>query len=219
MKSKLINRNVKKNLANDAYEELWRRIFNNEIKPGELINESALAEDLGISRTPVREALRMLTSEDIIETKDGIGTYVKMLSYKNIKDIFEVRKVLEVLAVKTSLYHIEESDIIELENELMDIGRKYNMSILKREEFTAIDTRVHQLIFNKSENEYAKSIFEGMNLKIRQYQYVSYQSLNNNEESISQHLEILRLLRNKDLDNLIIALENHIDWSLKYLLM
>ncbi|AKL94591.1 transcriptional regulator GntR family [Clostridium aceticum] len=213
------NKNKRKNLAQDAYEKIRDRIYHNEIEPGELINEISIAQELGISRTPVREALRMLASEDILEVKDGVGTYVKMLSFKNIKDIYEVRKALEVIAIKTAIYRITESEIAELEKNFMELERKYNIGALTKEEFASIDMKLHQLIFTKCENNYAKGIFEEMSLKIKQYQYISYESLNDSKESISQHLEMIRLLKNRNLKELIPFIENHIDWSLKSLMM
>ncbi|SDJ92217.1 GntR family transcriptional regulator [Natronincola ferrireducens] len=214
-----ISKTKKKNLAQIAYEEIRDRIYHNKIQPGELINESSIAEELSISRTPVREALRMLASEDIIEVKDGVGTYVKLLSIKNIKDIFEVRKALEVIAIKTAIYKITELEITELENDFMLLKRKYDMGTLTKEEFANVDMKFHQLIFAKCENNYAKGIFEEMSLKIKQYQYISYESLNNSEESIAQHLQMINFIKDRNLKELITFLENHINWSLKLLLM
>lgn len=217
MKIKQQGKNETKYLTHKAYYYIRNEIYNNEIKAGELINESNIAKELGISRTPVREAIRMLLSEDILEVRDGVGTYVKILSFKDIKDIFEVRKALEVIAVKTAIYNIPESNIIELENKLEEAMEKFKSGNLKKEEFSDIDMKVHQLIVNNCNNEYVKRIFDGIHLKIKIYQFISYDNLNNSKESISQHLEILRLLKAKELDNLITFLENHIDWSLKCL--
>ncbi|MGN9164359.1 GntR family transcriptional regulator [Tissierellaceae bacterium HCP3S3_D8] len=210
--------NERKSLVEEAYYYIWDQICNNNIKPGEPITEISIAKELGISRTPVREAIRMLVSEDILETIDGIGTYVKVLSFKDIKDIFEVRKALEVVAVKTAINIIPESKIDELEDKLKDAMEKFNRGDLKKEEFGDIDMKVHQLIFDYCSNEYVKAIFRGMSLKIKQYQFISYENMNNSKESISQHLEILKLLRSRELERLIIFLEEHIDWALKGLL-
>lgn len=218
MENKKINRTQRKNLAQYAYKEIRNRIYYNKIKPGDLIKEINLADELGISRTPVREAIKMLASEDLIEVREGVGTFVKMLSFKDIRDIFEVRKALEVIAVKTAVKRITEDDLKQLEENFNNLSIKLEEGKLTKEDFTEVDMNVHELIFYRCDNNYAKGIFEEIKLKIKQYQYLSYESLNNSSESISQHLEILSLLRNKELDKLILTLNNHIDWSLKCLL-
>jgi len=213
-----IRNSPKKNLAQYAYEEIKKKIYYNRIKPGELIKENELASELGISRTPIREALKMLESDDIVEVRKGIGTFVKMLSFKDIKDIFEVRKALEIIAIKTAINNITKDDIDELDSELRNISFKLENGTLTKEEFNEIDMKFHELIFRRCDNNFAKEVFEHIKLKIKQYQFLSYESLNNSSESISQHLELLEYLRKKDLETLISALSKHIDWSLKCLL-
>lgn len=212
------SKNENGNLAQKAYNIIRSRIYDNDIKPGEVISEKLIAEELGISRTPVREAIRMLASEDIVESRDGIGTIVKMFSFKEIKDIFEVRKALEAIAVKTSINNIQESEIVELLNKYSDINTRFQAGNIAEKEFTEIDMRVHNLIVSKCDNEYVKNLFYSISLKIKLYQYVSYLNFESNAESILQHIQILLLLKNKELDKLIIALNEHIDWSLNWYL-
>jgi DNA-binding GntR family transcriptional regulator len=223
-RGKMLNENVstkkttRKNLAQFAYKEIRNRIYYNQIKPGDLIKEVDLSENLGISRTPVREAIKMLASEDLVEVREGVGTFVKMLSFKDIKDIYEVRKALEVIAVRTALNRITESDLEKLEENFKSISRKLDNGDLTKEDFNEVDMNVHELIFDRCDNNYAKGIFEEIKLKIKQYQYLSYESLNDTSESISQHLEIISLLKDKEIDKLVVTLNDHIDWSLKCLL-
>lgn len=214
-KRKIIER---KSLAHDAYNEIRERIYSNEIKPGDLIKESNIAEELGISRTPVREAIKMLVSEDILEVRDGVGTFVKVLSFKDIKDIYEVRKLLEVLAAKSSIYRIPIEIINGLEDHFKAYMKECEKGNLNGDRFSDIDLEVHKLIVDYCDNEYAKNIYTGMKLKIKQSQHISYENLNNTMESITQHLEILRLIKEKDLVKLIKFIEEHIDWSLRCLL-
>jgi len=213
-----LKKSPKKNLAQYAYEEIKKRIYHNKIKPGELIKENELAAELGISRTPIREALKMLESDEIVEVRKGVGTFVKMLSFKDIRDIFEVRKSLEIIAVKTAINNISKDDIDKLDTELRNISLKLEEGTLTKEEFTETDMKFHELIFKRCENNFAREIFEHIKLKIKQYQFLSYESLNNSNESILQHLELLTYLRKKDIDTLISALTNHLDWSLKCLI-
>lgn len=209
---------VKMNLAQNAYEGLRSKILDNIIKPGELISETAIAEELGISRTPVREAIRMLESEGIVETKNGIGTIVKIISFREMRDIFEVRKCLETIAIKTSINNISESEIEELLDEYLDIKERFKKGVVVEKEFTEIDMKVHNLIIGRCENEYVKTLFESINLMVKLYQFVLYFNMESSRESIMQHINILNLMKDKDIDGLSRALSDHLDWSLKWYL-
>ena len=113
---KIIQSNRRYNLAQLAYREIKDLILQNKLKSGDLLSESLIAKELGMSRTPVREALRVLSQEDLIEVLNGIGVYVKDISINDMVDIFEVRKALEVIAIKSAIYEITEEEIIELED-------------------------------------------------------------------------------------------------------
>ena len=101
----------KVNLSEKAYDEIKDAICKGKVMPGDILSESQLASQLGMSRTPVREALRMLATENFVEVKNGIGAYVKPLSSKDMEDLYEVRCLLEVQAIKTSIYRITNDEI------------------------------------------------------------------------------------------------------------
>lgn len=205
-------------LASKAYDIIRKKIFDNDVKPGDLISESLIAEEIGISRTPVREAIKMLANEGILETRDGIGTIVKMLSIKEIRDVFEVRKALEIIAAKSSVNIIPEYEIIELLEKYSDINSRFNAGESIEKEFADIDLQVHNLIIYNCDNDYVKSLFDSIILKIKLYQYVQYVNFESNAESIMQHIEILIHLKNRDIDQLLVVLNDHMDWSLKWYL-
>lgn len=205
----------KKNLSQIAYLELKKDIYKNKIKPGDCLSENLIAEELNMSRTPVREALRILESEDLIEIKDGIGIYVKTISFKDIKDIFEVRRALETLALKTSINRVTDEEIINLEKKFTNLLIQYENGIdVVMDRFVAIDWELDELIVKKSNNDYIISIMGDIKAKIIRYQYMSYEALNDVQESTAQHLKILSLMKEKNLEELIKVNDMHIEWSL-----
>ncbi len=206
----------KKNLSQKAYIELKKDIYKNKIKPGDCLSENLIATELNMSRTPVREALRMLEREDLVEIKDGIGIYVKTISFKDIEDIFEVRKVLETLAIKTSLNRITDEEISQLEKKFIDLMLDYDDGInIPMDRFIAVDWELDELIVKKCNNNYIITIINEINSKIIRYQYMSFEALNDVKESTIQHLKILSLMKKRDLEELISANEKHIEWSLE----
>ena len=105
----------KETLSERAYQQIKAALCKGEIAAGDILSESRLAAELGISRTPIREALRILASEGWVEIRRGIGAYVKSPSSKDIEDLYEVRCLLETLAIKTSVFNISNGEIDSLE--------------------------------------------------------------------------------------------------------
>lgn len=204
----------KSSLSQKAYIELKHDIYNNLIRPGDCLSENLIASELNMSRTPVREALRMLENEGLVEIKDGIGVYVKSISLTDIEDIFEVRKVLETLAFKTSIYRITDEEICDLEMKFKKLLEEFNNGVnVPMSSFVSVDWQLDELIVNKCQNNYIISIMNDIKAKIIRYQYMSHEALNDVEESTAQHLNILSLIRSRNLKELIEANEKHIDWA------
>jgi len=203
----------KKNLTEIAYDTLKQQILENYIRPGTMLSEKSVAQDLNMSRTPVREALKMLKSEDFLDIKDGVGTYVKTISRKDIEDAYEVRKSLEILAAKTSIYNISETEVDELENRFLEIKEKYQQGFsLSVEEYAETDWMLHDLIVKKSDNKYVERVTGEISAILRRYQFMSVKSFSNAENSINEHLEIVSCIRSKDLQGLADILSRHIEF-------
>src|SRR4030043_728654 len=83
-----------------VYENLKKRIINHSLKSGEPLNESVLTKELGISKTPIREALQQLEKEGFVENIPGKGSFVSRISVQDIREIFEIREILECEAIK-----------------------------------------------------------------------------------------------------------------------
>lgn len=204
----------KKNLSEVAYQQIKDALCSGKIRPGEILSESQLAESLGMSRTPVREAIRALASEDWLEIHNGIGAYVKPLSSKDIEDLYEIRTLLEIQAAKTAIRHITNEDIDSLEQRfheaLADYKQNRNIDLRR---FSDLDWEMHQLLVDRCQNNYIKNIMQTNSSNIRRYQSTSAEVLNDIEESILQHLDLLVLIRSRDLDSLLPALQRHLEWS------
>mgnify|MGYP001091225812 CR=1 FL=1 len=93
------------NLSDKVYDILLKRIIIRKIKPGEKLIEDDLAENLGISHTPIREALNRLYRDDLVELIPQSGGYIRKLTAREVQEVYEVREVLESLAVR--LYPVQ----------------------------------------------------------------------------------------------------------------
>lgn len=201
-------------LAERAYDKIKEALCSGTIRPGEILSESQLAEEMGMSRTPVREALRALASEDWLEIKNGVGAYVKPLSAKDMEDLYEIRCLLEVQAAKTSVYYITNEEIDELDQQFRSLFMECERGDSPEpKRFSVLDWKLHELIVERCQNNYIKVIMRNNNSNMRRYQYLSAEALHDIRESTLQHLKILELLRNRDAEALEDALHRHLVWA------
>lgn len=201
-------------LSDRAYERIKDALCEGKIAAGDILSESQLAAELEMSRTPVREALHALASEGWVEIRRGVGTYVKPLSSKDMEDLYEVRCLLEVQAAKTAVYHISEQEIDSLESQFRAIMEDCDQNRQPDlERFSALDWALHELIVDRCQNSYIKSITRNNNLNLKRYQMLSIEALGDIRESSLQHLNILSILRGRDREGFAEALHSHLVWA------
>ena len=210
----MIETKSKVSLSQSAYNQIKDAICQGQIAPGDILSESQLASQLSMSRTPVREALRTLASEGFVDIRNGIGAYVKPLSSKDMEDLYEVRCLLEMQAIKTSIYRIPDAEINALEQRFQAICDACERGEHPGQgEVSNLDWELHSLLVDRCTNNYIKEIVAGNNSNLRRYQSLSVNVLGDVHESARQHLEILRVLRSRDLDKLEEVLHAHLMWS------
>lgn len=208
----------KLSLSEIAYEHIKDMILEGKIAPGDILNEGKLADELGMSRTPIREALRTLSSENWLEIKNGVGAFLKPLSTKDMEDLFEVRCLLEVRAAKTAFWEITKEEINDFEQRFRKVLKDYEEgSTWNLIDFSNLDWEFHALLVERCQNPYIKSIMKSINANIKRYQRLSFESLNNLKESTLQHLNLLDLLRKCDADTFSRALQQHLEWAETFL--
>jgi DNA-binding GntR family transcriptional regulator len=106
----------------DIYQWLKAKAVSFQVKPGDRINEGALAREFGVSRTPLREALNRLVSERFFEFRPGSGFYCRPLEAQEIFDLFELRRVLEIAAVRAACIRASDQGLAALKHALYDEG-------------------------------------------------------------------------------------------------
>lgn len=209
----------KTSLVQMAYEEIRRLIIEEELNPGELLSENQLAEYLKMSRTPVREAIRRLQAEGIMESKQGLGTFLRPLTLKDVKNIYEVRMALELIACETAIDRITDDEIKAVRESLIALlERDKAGEPIERMEFSKLDGQIHDLIVKRSNNSYIKILMDQIYFHVDRYRIISFHVSLNMEESTRQHLELLDCLSERDLNKLKDRLHKHLEWSLDLIL-
>lgn len=191
-------------IAENEYLPLRDVVFNNikdgiltgRLRPGERLLENQLAEELGVSRTPIREALRMLEIENLVDLIPRKGAQVKKMSEKDIKDVLEIRKVLEELASGIAAENITKQEIAELKKLHMDFVDAFERG--DREGVLEADTKFHDVIFNTTKNDKLIQIISNISIQIYRYRIAYLKLLTNISVPNQQHLELIKAFERRD---------------------
>ena len=154
-------------LRDVVFNTLRQAILRGELKPGERLMEIQLANKLGVSRTPIREAIRKLELEGLVLMIPRKGAEVAEITEKNMRDVLEVRKALEELAVQLACDKITKEEIEEMKKAAEDFKK-----ILKSKDITEIaeaDVRFHDIIYMATDNQKLIQLLN--NLREQMYRY------------------------------------------------
>lgn len=214
----LLKKAQKPSFVQTAYDGIKNLIIDEEISPGELLSENQLAAYLNMSRTPVREAIRRLQAEGFLESRKGLGTFLKPLTSKDVRNIYEVRKALELIACETAIFQITDEEIEAVRVSLQSLlDRRMSGETIDRMEFSKLDGQFHDLIVQKSNNGYIKILMDQIYFNVERYRIISFRVSLDLEESTRQHLVLLECLKEREIMKLKETLSTHLDWSLSLL--
>lgn len=180
-----------------AYEALKKRIINNSLKPGNPLNERVLSEELRISKTPIREAFQQLEQEGFVENIPHKGSFVSTISVQDIREIFEVREILECAAARGSALKGEPDKLETMKRRLRSIEKlneKTPLSLLKAGD------QIHNYLFESFQNNRLTETYRRLQDHIDRLRvhFVNQFDLNRLEQSFKEHEEILNALITKD---------------------
>lgn len=161
-----LNQLNNKPLREQVVDVLRDAIVQGEFKPGQPLVETELANQLGVSRAPIREALQTLNSEGLLETVPYRGTTVRRLSRSDIEELYSLRSVLEVFAVRRIIAHKRPEDVAVLRIHFQDMLKTADEGNLKK--INDIDRSFHTTLIELSGHSMLISIWGGVALRVRQ---------------------------------------------------
>lgn len=192
-----------------VYEELKGQILTGEIIPGTRLMEIELAGNIGVSRTPIREAIRKLEKEGLVTIEPRKGAYASQISAADMVDILEVRQNMEGLAAYFAAVRIKEAEI----EELRDVSVKYNAAVDEgnSQDMIKYDTRFHRLIADASRNRILIRMIGQLQEMVLRFRYVYYDSFRRGEKMPDEHAAILEAIACGDCEAARAAADVHID--------
>ena len=194
-----VNENEYLPLRDVVFNTLRQAILRGEFKPGERLMEIQLANKLGVSRTPIREAIRKLELEGLVIMIPRKGAEVADITEKSLRDVLEVRKALEELAVQLACEKITQEELEELEK----AGENFKKVLKRSKDITEVaeaDVRFHDVIYMATDNQ--KLILLLNNLREQMYRYrVEYLKEGETRDLlVKEHEELTRAIKERDVE-------------------
>jgi DNA-binding GntR family transcriptional regulator len=187
-----------------AYQAIKNDIIEGVLQPGTLISENELAEKLGISRTPVREALHRLESDRFLRIYPKRGIFVPDISVKDVRDLYSIRAVLEPFAARLATKAIRMEEVERYK-------RLFEQDIPTPREFLVLDQEFHNLIVKSSNNEYLISLLLEFYDHLQRLRNLIAERIYRARDLIhAEHLVVIEALQTRDEEQVESAMKKHL---------
>lgn len=187
------------------YDHLYEELVNNRLPPGSALSELEIAKKLQTSRSPVREAMMVLEGEGMVRRYPGRGCFVAEITVQDINEIFALRTLLEVEALRNSYELITPQQLETVEKELLELTAND-----KEDAYYHTDRHLHELIVNNCGNLRLVLILRTLEGQIEQLRRISASEPRRLSASRQEHLQIVAALRERDLERACQLLATHI---------
>jgi DNA-binding GntR family transcriptional regulator len=198
-------------LYQEVAELLRQRIFNRELTPGSWIDELKLAEEYGISRTPLREALKVLAAEGLVTMKVRRGAYVTEVSERDLTDVYHLLALLESDAAGVVASQATEAQMKDLQT----LHRDLEKSIGNREKFFQINERFHMRLLEIADNRWRDQMVADLRKVMKLNRHNSLLKSGRIQESLAEHQAIMNALLARDVTSATQAMQTHFNNGLQ----
>lgn len=188
----------KSSLSEYVFDTIREAILNGKYKENDLLKENALATELGVSRTPVREALKQLELEGLVLLIPNKGASVIGFSKKDVKDIYEMRALLEGLCVKKAIENINDDIINEL-FEILDLN-SYYLSKGKMDAILELDNKYHQVIYKAANSRMISQTLSDFHHYLERMRKTTLNDIERAQKSHIEHQKIANAIKEKNVE-------------------
>jgi DNA-binding GntR family transcriptional regulator len=205
------------NLGEEVYRLLWKRILDRGLRPGDKLSDLRLSQELGVSRTPTREALQRLVSDGIVRAERNRGFFVASFSASDITEIYDLRATLETMALRAAAPRLTPDLLRSAQSDLDNVEARLDAAITESEKldaFTAfleVDRGFHRSLVELAANSRLQNIVEGLWAQIAVFQWAGGFRDHWTEAAITRHRSIIAALVEGDLERATEELRQHID--------
>lgn len=203
-----VNMNEYLPLRDVVFNTLRQAILRGELKPGERLMEIALANRLGVSRTPVREAIRMLELEGLVIMIPRRGAQVAQITEQDLNDVLEVRLGLEELAVRFACERITDEEIKALGLAVKEFEKKMSNNELSAQ--AEADVKFHEIIYGATHNQRLVQIINNIREQMYRYRIEYLKDVESRKTLVKEHYEICDALKRRDAESAVEKMCIHI---------
>lgn len=191
-----------------VFKYIKTQIINGHYKPGESLVESKLAEELGVSRTPIREAVRLLEVEGLVEITPNKGGVVLGISRKDVEDIYAIRCLVEGLAARWAAERMSSIDKKELKK-IIDLMEFYSQRE-DLDELADLDNRFHQIIYEASGSKILNLTLGNLHQYVQIARLESLRVAHRADQTLAEHRAILEAFLEGNPEKAETALSQHV---------
>ncbi len=194
-----------------VFMTLRKQILRGELKPGERLMEIALAKKLGVSRTPIREAIRMLEHEERVVMIPRRGAHVADISRQELNDVLEVRMALEVLAARKACARMTQEEIAELDAAESRFEALVSTEDVDINELGEADEQFHDVIYRATQNRRLIQLLNNLREQMYRFRVEYLKDPGVRRELILEHSGMIRAFREKDVEECVEITGRHIE--------
>ena len=203
-----LNMNAYLPLRDVVFNTLREAILRGDLQPGERLMELQLASKLGVSRTPIREAIRMLEQEGLAVTMPRKGAEVAKMTLKGMEDVLEIRGALDELASQLACERITEEQLVRLEERKKDFEVSLKSGDVKL--IAEADVNFHDVIYEATGNPKLVILLNNLREQIYRYRVEYIKDANNHPILIKEHEAIYQSLLHRDEEEAVVSIREHV---------
>ncbi len=205
----ILNMNAYLPLRDVVFNTLREAILRGDLQPGERLMELQLAAKLGVSRTPIREAIRMLEQEGLAVTMPRKGAEVAKMTLKGMEDVLEIRGALDELASQLACERITKEQLERLAARKQDFEDSLKSGDVKL--IAEADVNFHDIIYEATGNPKLVNLLNNLREQIYRYRVEYIKDANNHPILIKEHEAIYQSLLNRNKEDAVIAIHEHVE--------
>ena len=204
-----LNMNAYLPLRDVVFNTLREAILRGDLQPGERLMELQLASKLGVSRTPIREAIRMLEQEGLAVTMPRKGAEVAKMTLKGMEDVLEIRGALDELASQLACERITEEQLVRLEARKQDFEASLKSGDVKL--IAEADVNFHDVIYEATGNPKLVSLLNNLREQIYRYRVEYIKKVENHPILIKEHEAIYQSLLSRNQEDAKLSIREHVE--------
>ena len=199
---------VHNSLHEEVADRLRQRIFDGELAPGSFFDEVQLAQELSISRTPLREALKVLTAEGLVRHEPRRGCFVAEVTEQDLDEIFPVIALLEGRCAYEAAQNASEADLQALEELHAKLAR--HAKARRVNDYYAVNFAIHEAIITLADNRWLAQVITDLRKIVKLARLQQLHAPGRLEQSLSEHLAVFAALKARDAEGAEAAMRTHL---------